>query len=421
MKRSILTFLVAGTVFYFCFFLLPTTKIQAATVTPVTSMQREYTLIEPIPCLDKINCVDGNATKVSFERYLNLLFLVMFSLAAIFTVFMIVLGGFEYMTTDAVSDKEEGKTRIWNAVSGLLMTLVSYAILYTIDPHLVQIKSNLIPQLTNVKYQSLDALAQMNDLLLRTAELKNARNRAASTTELAADYRKLAGQAAPGSDEQKTLLLKANQLDQESIQIRVDANVQAEIDKARKNIQQAELDSHLGGLISATNFTSEETTDYKQNITNIERTYCGEVQSDDPRDEGLEPQKRRKVTIIDPECKKGAISEMKDPAQAQYYRSKEKYEVSTLENEFETTERLKVLQSAKNTESAQKALIVAKQMEDALTTKANAIKDAKLKAQYIAETTAKIKQLREAVPTGTKIEPTKQSTFGSPGENYVGS
>jgi len=61
---------------------------------------------------------------------------------------MIVLGGFEYVTSTIPGVKTEGMKRIQNALWGLLLILGSYLILSTINPRLVQIPSTLVPQIT---------------------------------------------------------------------------------------------------------------------------------------------------------------------------------------------------------------------------------------------------------------------------------
>jgi len=51
---------------------------------------------------------------------------------------MIVLGGIEYMTSELVSSKENGKQRITNAIFGLVIALGAYALLNTINPDLLK-------------------------------------------------------------------------------------------------------------------------------------------------------------------------------------------------------------------------------------------------------------------------------------------
>lgn len=61
----------------------------------------------------------------------------MIGLAAGLAVIYIIFGGIQYMSTDAVGKKSEGRKTVNNAVLGLLMAISSYTILYTINPRLV--------------------------------------------------------------------------------------------------------------------------------------------------------------------------------------------------------------------------------------------------------------------------------------------
>jgi len=58
-------------------------------------------------------------------------------------VMMIVIGGVEYIISGAnESMRGEAKKRIENAIWGLVMALVSYLVLYTINPSLVDLENN---------------------------------------------------------------------------------------------------------------------------------------------------------------------------------------------------------------------------------------------------------------------------------------
>lgn len=70
------------------------------------------------------------------------LFNLAIAIAAVMAVFMIVLGGFTYMTTDSWQKKTDGRQTVTNAVLGLLLALGSFLILRTINPKLVEIDLN---------------------------------------------------------------------------------------------------------------------------------------------------------------------------------------------------------------------------------------------------------------------------------------
>jgi lipoprotein-anchoring transpeptidase ErfK/SrfK len=77
---------------------------------------------------------NSNGKSVSLGAYLNLIIRIFIGLCAVLATVMIVIGGMEYMTSDLISSKEAGKDRIRNAILGLLLALGAYAILYTINP-----------------------------------------------------------------------------------------------------------------------------------------------------------------------------------------------------------------------------------------------------------------------------------------------
>ncbi len=77
---------------------------------------------------------------------------------------MIIWGGVELATTDSWSGKLDGKTKITNALEGLGIALVSWLLLFTINPALVDFKNNallkvpppIIPPSTTVTVSTTD-------------------------------------------------------------------------------------------------------------------------------------------------------------------------------------------------------------------------------------------------------------------------
>ena len=99
-----------------------------------------YTLLQPLP-------VEGGFLKdsknVTLEEYLTWAFRFVLALAGFLAVMMIVIGGVEYIISGASeSMRGEAKKRIENAIWGLVMALVSYLVLYTINPSLVNFEDN---------------------------------------------------------------------------------------------------------------------------------------------------------------------------------------------------------------------------------------------------------------------------------------
>ncbi len=70
-------------------------------------------------------------------KYFNSLFRLGVVIAGFLAVFMIVVGGFKYMSTDSVSGKGEAKETITAALSGLFLILISVILLQIINPDIL--------------------------------------------------------------------------------------------------------------------------------------------------------------------------------------------------------------------------------------------------------------------------------------------
>ena len=97
-----------------------------------------YTLLQSLPR-------EGEDLKenVTLKEYLTWAFRFVLALAGFLAVMMIVIGGVEYIISGAnESSRSDAKKRINNAISGLVLALVSYLVLYTINPSLVDFENN---------------------------------------------------------------------------------------------------------------------------------------------------------------------------------------------------------------------------------------------------------------------------------------
>jgi hypothetical protein len=94
--------------------------------------EEENTTYHPLVDLPFIDKGDS-----SLKGYLEGIFKLLLSLSILFAVIMVTLGGVLYMTTDAIGGKAEGKDMIRRALLGLLLALVSWIILNTINPDLL--------------------------------------------------------------------------------------------------------------------------------------------------------------------------------------------------------------------------------------------------------------------------------------------
>lgn len=87
-----------------------------------------------------ISGVDFDEEGLSDEGIIGILGLVFvwgIRIAIALALVFVVVGAVQYMTTDAIYDKKEGKKRIQAAIGGLILALVSWLILNTINPDIM--------------------------------------------------------------------------------------------------------------------------------------------------------------------------------------------------------------------------------------------------------------------------------------------
>ncbi len=129
--------------------------------TPAPTPSSNYNLLAPLPCTSTgpsdTSCVNGKLTNFDPTQasnlgvYLNLMITLFIGICAVLAVIMIVMGGIEYMTSELISNKEEGKKRITNAIFGLLLALGAWTLLNTINPDLLKTElSSLVNVTVNV-------------------------------------------------------------------------------------------------------------------------------------------------------------------------------------------------------------------------------------------------------------------------------
>ena len=110
----------------------PDPTIRARTIQDIRREARsEFTALNPIP-----GVTDAEAAE-SPSKFFNGMFMFGISIAAFLAVLMIAIGGIQYMSTDAVSGKSEGRERIIYAVMGLLLVLFSWILLRQINPEIL--------------------------------------------------------------------------------------------------------------------------------------------------------------------------------------------------------------------------------------------------------------------------------------------
>ena len=111
----------------------------AQTITPSTNGDIGiYEPISPIPGIGgTINLKENTG------NYFQKMFQFALGIAGILAVLMIVIGGIQYMMSDAFTSKEDAKKRIWGALWGLLLLFASVIILETINPALLNLQLGL--------------------------------------------------------------------------------------------------------------------------------------------------------------------------------------------------------------------------------------------------------------------------------------
>jgi len=117
---------------------------------PVTGNLIQYQPLEPLPG------AEDSETVSDLPTYLANMFKLAIGLAALFAVVMITIGGIEYMMSESLGGKADGKERITNAIIGLLLAVSAWLILYTVNPKTIEFNFNpdpietIIPPTTNI-------------------------------------------------------------------------------------------------------------------------------------------------------------------------------------------------------------------------------------------------------------------------------
>lgn len=97
----------------------------------------QYCLLEPLQIGDKVFSEFSADTTIG--GYVNIMFKIIIGIVGVLAVVMLVLGGVQYMSTDAISGKESGKETIQHALGGLILALGAFVILNTINPSILSL------------------------------------------------------------------------------------------------------------------------------------------------------------------------------------------------------------------------------------------------------------------------------------------
>lgn len=112
------------------------------TLSPISvhAQAGDYTLLEP-------SVIEDARDAKHFETYARAMFSTTLLVAVILAILMFTWGGFEYIAGNIPGSKTDGKQKIWAAIFGLLIALVSWLILNTINPDLVNFRLDKIGQI----------------------------------------------------------------------------------------------------------------------------------------------------------------------------------------------------------------------------------------------------------------------------------
>ncbi len=97
-------------------------------LTPFVYSADTYTPLAPLPGTNDTN------PPVDLPTFLSRLYFFGIGIAIALSVVMIVYGGVQYMSTDAVMKKEDGRETVKKALLGLFLALGSYLIINTVSP-----------------------------------------------------------------------------------------------------------------------------------------------------------------------------------------------------------------------------------------------------------------------------------------------
>lgn len=100
---------------------------------------QNYTVLQPLPGIG-----DTGTGQITLSQYLPAVFNLTVGISIALAFIFITIGGITYATSDSLTGKEDGRNYIKNAVTGLLLVIGSYVILYTINPQILSFSINFL-------------------------------------------------------------------------------------------------------------------------------------------------------------------------------------------------------------------------------------------------------------------------------------
>ncbi|MDD2807418.1 MAG: hypothetical protein PHW95_02785 [Patescibacteria group bacterium] len=111
-----------------------------------TAPQLKVEIGGSIVSLSAVNCTSGQDCSIPWiGEYMKQVYIYLVAVAAILATVMIMIGGFLWLTSGGSPDRiSRGKEFIVSSISGMLLALFSYIILYSINPNLINLKPIVI-------------------------------------------------------------------------------------------------------------------------------------------------------------------------------------------------------------------------------------------------------------------------------------
>ena len=97
----------------------------------------DYTVLAPLPF------ATDSSGKANLSTYIPGLFKLLIGSGAVLAFLFIVWYGFEYMFSDSLISKSKARERIGEVIGGLLLIIFAYAILYNINPRMLNMQLTL--------------------------------------------------------------------------------------------------------------------------------------------------------------------------------------------------------------------------------------------------------------------------------------
>lgn len=103
----------------------------------------------------------GGLTQANLSQYLATAYRMGLGIAAVLAVIFIMIGGFRYLAAAGGGQVEEGKGMIKNAIIGLILAILSYTLLQTVNPNLTALQ---LPPVKMVKSKAMDTAGKTSSM-----------------------------------------------------------------------------------------------------------------------------------------------------------------------------------------------------------------------------------------------------------------